>query len=152
MVVSALFAFIEFNGRSANTTVITCCHPLFYCYFLLPYFRPHRPYAGIFFLFFVVFLFSSVKQQLSSSCCFVRATAAVIFLVLLCLCKRYLFLFSAYVVLLAAFRFRSSCITFFRTPVVCFALFSFFLFFFLLFFYSFFYGLVCFVVFSYPVR
>ena len=37
-------------------------------------------------------------------------------------CNRHLFLFSTYVVVLEAFPFRSSCI--FRTPVVCFALFS----------------------------
>ena len=45
-------------------------------------------------------LLLSVKLQLSSSCCFARATA-VIFFVLFCPCNRYLFLFSTYGVPLA---------------------------------------------------
>ena len=76
-----------------------------------------------------------VQQQLSSSCCFRPR-------------NRHLFLFNTHVDLLAAFPFRSPCITFFRTPVVRFALFPIFLF---VFSPPIFYGLACFVVFSYPV-
>ena len=107
------------------------------CHHMKPFFLPN----GIFFLFV---LFLSVKQQLSSSCCFVRSTTAVIFFVLFCPCNRYLFLFSTHGVPQAihcsslSFPFRSSCITFFRTSVVRFAslsvLLSFFLFSFSLFF------------------
>ena len=57
------------------------------------------PYAGIFFLFFVLVV--SVKQYLLSSCCFVRATAVILF-VLFCPCNRCLFLFSTYGVPLAS--------------------------------------------------
>ena len=105
----------------------------------------------------------------SSSCCFVRETAvifsvlfcpcntAVIFFVLFCPCNRYQVyvpLQQHVVVLLTttAFPCRSSCITFFTTPVVCVALCSFFLFFSLFFLCFFlFYGLACLVVFSYPL-
>ena len=53
-------------------------------------------------------LFFSVKQQVSFSCCFVRATP-VTFFVLFCLCNRYVFLLSTYGVPLAiaAFPFLS---------------------------------------------
>ena len=98
------------------------------------------------FSLFVLFL--SVKQQLSS--------------VLFGPCNRYPFLLIIHQhVWCSAGKcsisspFRSSCIIFFRTPVVCFALFSFSFFFFLFFFpfvLCFFHGLACFVVFSFPVR
>ena len=95
----------------------------------------------------VLFLFSSVKQQLSSSC-FVRATA-VIFFVLLCPRNRYLFLFSTYVVLLAAFPFLSDLLASQHLSFVLLCFIFFFSFFLSL---SFFHGLNCFVVFSYSVR
>ena len=131
-----------------KAAVTTCCRPLFFFFSffsscLLPYFPPHRPYARVFFL---SFLFLYVKQQLSFSCCFVRATTVVIFFVLFCLCNTaavtgicsspacMVFLWQ----LQPSPSFRS-CITFSRTPTTCrlfcyvfflltFFLFSFFLF------------------------
>ena len=133
------------------TAAITCCRSSF---FFLAFFL----FAPLF-LFFVLFL--SVKQQLSFPCCFAGATttAAVVSSVSFCPWNRFLFLFGTYVVLLAAFPFQSSCITFFRTSVVCFALFRFiflcafrFYYFSLFLLFSFCYGLGCFVLFLYPAR
>ena len=89
----------------------------------------------------------SVKQHVYSSC-FVRATAAVILFVLVMSVQQV----SCSVCCSScslSFPFLSSCVTFFRTPVVCFALFSVFLFFSSSCSSS--YGLACFVVFSHPV-
>ena len=104
------------------TYVLPSCRsfsPLFSFFCLLPCFPPHRSYALCRYLHplprvvfvretaelsFSCFLVLSVQQQLS-------------WCVLFCLCNRYLFVFSTYVVL-AAFPFRSSCIAFFRTPLV----------------------------------
>ena len=102
-----MFTLSSMGGARKRQTVMTCCRPfffsLFFSYCLLPYFFLHRPYAGTYPSFFVLFL--SVKQQ-SSSCCFVRVCssyllrvvlsvcAAVIFFLLLCRRNKYLFLFS----------------------------------------------------------
>ena len=53
---------------------------------------------------------------------FQYSTSLVIFCVLFGPCNGCLFLFSTHVVLLAAFHFQYSCVTFFRTPLVSFAL------------------------------
>ena len=94
------------------------------------------PYAGIFFLFFVLFL--SVTQQLSSSCCLVRATAVSL---LFCPCNRsYLFLFSTYDVPLAiaAFPFLSRLLESHSSEHLSFVLLSFLFFSFLVFSFLFF--------------
>ena len=128
LIVLAWLVFVGFNGGSAKATVTTCWTTFFpffafFSFFSLTYFSPHRYImpAGIFFLFFVSFL--SVKQQLSSSCCFVRATSANFF-VLFCPCNNnsYLFLFGRNVWCSSgncslSFPSRSSCITYFRLPV-----------------------------------
>ena len=117
MVVSALFVLVEFNGGSAKATVMTCFRSFFF--FLLPYFSPHRPFAGIFFLFFVLIL--SVRQRLFSPCCFVRAQQVSV---------PYQHVCCPYGNCSLSIPFRSSCITFFRSPVIWFALLSSFLVFF----------------------
>ena len=148
VVVSALFVFVEFNGGSAKATVMTCCRSFYFSIFsfcLLPCFPPHRPYYAFLCLMPVQYFLPLHRVV------FVCETAVILF-VLFCPCNRYKFLFSTYVVLLATFPFRSSCITFFRTPVGCFASFVWCVILFLFFFSFFsFYGLACFVVFSYPV-
>ena len=100
------------------------------------------PYAGIFFLFVLCL---SVKQQLSPSYCFVRATAVIFLRAVLSVQQVSVPLQNVWCPsgnCSLSFPFRSSCITFFRTPVVCCSLFVvlFFLFLFT-FFLSFFYGL-----------
>ena len=74
--------WVQRGERELTVVVLFFSFPLFVCS-LIYYFPPHRPYAGIFLL---IVLFLSVKQhlsscgfsrttsQLSSSCCFVRAT------------------------------------------------------------------------------
>ena len=159
------------RGGGAKATVMTCWYPFvsfrFFVFFLLPYFPPRRPHYAI--LCLMAVSFSSLLPVV-----FVGETA-VIFLVLFCPCsssfllravlsvkqvRMYLFLFSPYGVPLVIAAFLSFPVLshhFFRSPVVCFALFSFmFSFQFLFsFFYRFFFmvwRLACFVVFSYPVR
>ena len=85
-------------------------------FFAPPHFPPDRPYSDIFSLFFVLFL--SVKHLLSS-CSFVRATAVT--LSVFCHVQQASNVLQR-VCFSVAFPFRSSCITFFRTPAVCFAL------------------------------
>ena len=111
---SFCFVFVEFKGGSAKAVVRTPVVLLgfFFALFLalLPYFPPHRPYSGVSFLFFVLF----------------RP------------CKSYLFLFSSYVVLLAAFLIFLLHIFQNSRRGFC----SYF---------PYLYGLACFVEFSYPV-
>ena len=88
-------------------------------------------------LFFLYFLFicsliffptGLMQVSSSSSCFFVRETAAVIFFVLFSPCtNRYLFLFSTYIVSLATFSFLSDLLASHSSepPVVCFVLFCF---------------------------
>ena len=160
-----LSVFVDFNGGSAKATaVMTCCPFFFFFFFLYPsadgekytstYFHTRRVvlssflfctlifvttgnYAGIFFLFFVLFL--SVKQQLSSSC-FCPCNSSYLLHVVLSVQQVSVPLQHACCSsgnCSLSFPFRPSCITFFRTPVVHFALFSFSIFFFLLFFFCF---------------
>ena len=106
---SSCFVFVEFNGGSGSAIVMTLSSSFFFFLFCLPpYFPPHRPCAGIFFL---SVLFLCVRQQLSFSCYLVRATTVILFM-LFCPCNRYLFLFSTYGVPLAiaAFPFLSGLV------------------------------------------
>ena len=75
MVVLKLFVFVEFNEGGAKAAVMTLVFVFFIACLLCSFFAFRRPYAGIFFLFFV--LFSPRNSSLS--------------------------LFSTYVVVLAAF-------------------------------------------------
>ena len=143
----------------SNDLLSSFLFSLFFFFFFFPpsfLLLPALCYAGIFFLFFVLFL--AVKQQLFSSCCYVRATAVIF--ALFCPRSRYVFLFSTYSVPLAfaAVPSLSDLLASHPSELLSFVS-PFFLplsfFFFFLFFFSFlslFYGLACFVVFSYPVR
>ena len=98
-------------------------------------------------------MFLSVKQQLSAGCCFVRAAAVFYLRIVLSVQKVSAPFQHTYVVLFAAFPFRSLLSSHFSEHLsfvlLCFhVLFS--IFFFV--FFVFFLGLACFVVFSYTVR
>ena len=152
--------FVEFNVGSAKATVMTCCRrfflsPLLFssCLLLISLPTGLMPVQYILPLLRVVL---SVQQR-SSRCCFFPCNSSYLRVVWpvqqVFIPLQHAWCSSDNCSL--SFPFRSSCITFFRTPVVCFASFSFFfsLFSFLFpLFSSFFPGLACFVVFSYPVR
>ena len=138
--------FVEFNGGSAEATaVMTCCHPFFFplLFFpscLLPHFPLHRPYHALLRLMTV--------SSCSSSCCFCSCSNRYL-LVLFRPCNsthlRAVLSVQQQVVSVPlqhvrcsscslSFPFRSSRITLFRTPVVCFASFCFVFFVFFVFF------------------
>ena len=109
--------------------VLLACFVLFTLFIYFPLISPPRgPYAGMFFLVFVLFrpcssylfplqhvccsscslsdlLASHSSELLSAFCCLFRPCAGIFFLVfvLFCPCSSCLFLFSTYVVLLVAF-------------------------------------------------
>ena len=105
------------------TYVLPSCRSfsLFFLFIVcwLPCFPPHRPYALCRYLhplLRVVFV-REAAVYLFRVFWFCPCNSSYLGVVLFCLCNRYLFVFSTYVVL-AAFPFRSSCIAFFRTPLV----------------------------------
>ena len=76
-----LFVFVEFNGRRAKkATVMTCWRSLFLCsmFCMSPYFPTSPPALCRYLPLLRVVL--SVKQQLFSSCFFIRAAASSRFL------------------------------------------------------------------------
>ena len=171
MVGFVCFRWVQWGERESGSNDTCCLACLFCSFcrvslFVPLFFPPRRPYTGTFFLVFVLVRSCSSYMFLSSTyvvllaafltlhhilqnCrlsfvfCLFRPYAGILFLVFVLFrpCSSYLFPFSTYVVLLAAFLVFLDHIL--QNSCRLFGLFS-----------SFFYfsGLACFVVFSYQVR